>query len=67
MEEKFLSSLVADRVPVTIYLTNGSKLQGLIVGVDTATILLRDHLSQLVYKNAISTIVPSRPVEGDIE
>lgn len=59
----FLNRLRADDVPVTIFLVNGAKLQGIVAGFDNFCILLRrEGRSQLVYKHAISTIVPVRPV-----
>jgi host factor-I protein len=51
-----------ERVPVSIYLVNGIKLQGQIESFDQFVILLKNTVSQMVYKHAISTVVPSRPV-----
>ncbi|AGY91567.1 hypothetical protein SPICUR_02790 [Spiribacter curvatus] len=51
-----------EKVPVSIYLVNGIKLQGQVDSFDQFVILLRNSISQLVYKHAISTIVPSRNV-----
>ncbi|MCF3849981.1 RNA chaperone Hfq, partial [Salmonella enterica subsp. enterica serovar Weltevreden] len=50
-----------ERVPVSIYLVNGIKLQGQIEYFDQFVILLKNTVSQMVYKHAISTVVPSRP------
>jgi host factor-I protein len=51
-----------ERVPVSIYLVNGIKLQGQIESFDQFVILLKNTVSQMVYKHAISTVVPGRPV-----
>ena len=53
---------LANRVPVSIYLVNGIKLQGQVEAFDQFVILLKNSISQLVYKHAISTVVPARPV-----
>ena len=55
-------ALRRERVPVSIYLVNGIKLQGQIESFDQFVILLKNTVSQMVYKHAISTVVPSRPV-----
>jgi host factor-I protein len=57
-----LNALRRERVPVSIYLVNGIKLQGQIESFDQFVILLKNTVSQMVYKHAISTVVPSRPV-----
>lgn len=62
LQEPFLNALRRDRVPVSIYLRNGIKLQGQIESFDNFVVLLTNNVSQLVYKHAISTIVPTRPV-----
>jgi host factor-I protein len=51
-----------ERVPVSIYLVNGIKLQGQIESFDQFVILLRNSVSQMVYKHAVSTVVPARNV-----
>jgi host factor-I protein len=59
-----------ERVPVSIYLVNGIKLQGQIESFDQFVILLRNSVSQMVYKHAVSTVVPARNVKvphGDEE
>jgi host factor-I protein len=58
----FLSTLCKEKVPVFIYLINGIKLQGHIEAYDQFVVLLKNTSSQIVYKHAISTIVPSRTV-----
>ncbi|MEJ2059063.1 MAG: RNA chaperone Hfq [Acidihalobacter sp.] len=63
LQEPFLNALRKERVPVSIYLVNGIKLQGQIDSFDQFVVLLRNSVSQMVYKHAISTIVPARPVK----
>ena len=62
LQEPYLNTLRKERVPVSIYLVNGIKLQGQIESFDQFVILLRNAVSQMVYKHAISTVVPSRNV-----
>ncbi len=62
LQEPFLNALRKDRVPVAIYLVNGIKLTGQIDSFDQFVVLLRNSVNQMVYKHAISTIVPSKPV-----
>jgi len=62
LQEPFLNALRKEKVPVSIYLVNGIKLQGQVDSFDQFVILLRNSITQLVYKHAISTIVPSRNV-----
>ncbi len=62
LQEPFLNALRKEKVPVSIYLVNGIKLQGQVDSFDQFVILLRNSISQMVYKHAISTIVPSRNV-----
>ena len=62
MQDPFLNALRKERVPVSIYLVNGIKLQGHIDSFDQFVVLLRNSVSQMVYKHAISTVVPSRNV-----
>jgi len=62
LQEPFLNALRKEKVPVSIYLVNGIKLQGQVDSFDQFVILLRNSISQLVYKHAISTIVPARNV-----
>ena len=63
LQEPFLNALRKERVPVSIFLVNGIKLQGQIDSFDQFVVLLKNSVSQMVYKHAISTIVPSRPVK----
>ena len=62
LQDPFLNALRRERVPVSIYLVNGIKLQGQIESFDQFVILLKNTVSQMVYNHAISTVVPSRPV-----
>ncbi len=63
LQEPFLNVLRKERIPVAIYLVNGIKLTGQIDSFDQFVVLLRNSVSQMVYKHAISTIVPSKPVK----
>lgn len=63
LQDPFLNALRKERIPVSIYLVNGIKLQGQIESFDQFVVLLRNSVSQLVYKHAISTIVPARSVK----
>ena len=60
LQDPFLNSLRKDRVPVAIFLVNGIKLQGQIESFDQYVVMLKNATSQMVYKHAISTVVPSR-------
>jgi host factor-I protein len=62
LQDPFLNALRKERVPVSIYLVNGIKLQGQIDSFDQFVVLLKNSVSQMVYKHAISTVVPSRNV-----
>lgn len=63
LQDPFLNALRKEKMPVSIYLVNGIKLQGQIDSFDQFVILLKNTVSQMVYKHAISTIVPSRNVK----
>ena len=62
LQNPFLNALRREHVPVSIYLVNGIKLQGQIESFDQYVVLLRNTVTQMVYKHAISTIVPARAV-----
>ncbi len=62
LQDPFLNALRRDRIPVAIYLVNGIKLQGHVESFDQFVVLLKNNVSQMVYKHAISTIVPTRNV-----
>ena len=71
LQDPFLNQLRLEHVPVSVYLVNGIKLQGQIESFDQYVVLLRNTVTQMVYKHAISTIVPGRAInfsasaEGD--
>ncbi len=67
LQEPFLNTLRKERVQVSIYLVNGIKLQGQIESFDSFVVLLRNEVSQMVYKHAISTIVPARNVRMETD
>ena len=67
LQDPFLNALRKDRVPVSIYLVNWIKLQGQIESFDQFVILLRNTVNQMIYKSAISTVVPSRAVKMPTE
>ncbi len=62
LQEPFLNTLRKERIPVAIFLVNGIKLQGTIESFDQFVIVLNNNINQMVYKHAISTIVPARNV-----
>ncbi|HKZ73784.1 MAG TPA: RNA chaperone Hfq [Steroidobacteraceae bacterium] len=62
LQDPFLNALRKERIPVSIYLVNGIKLQGQIDSFDQFVVLLKNSVSQMVYKHAISTVVPARNV-----
>ncbi|MEM9169874.1 MAG: RNA chaperone Hfq [Pseudomonadota bacterium] len=63
LQDVFLNSVRKEKTPVTIFLVNGVKLQGIVTWFDNFCVLLkRDGQAQLVYKHAISTVMPSQPV-----
>ena len=62
LQDPYLNALRKERVPVSIYLVNGIKLQGQIESFDQFVVLLKNTVSQMVYKHAISTVVPTRNV-----
>lgn len=67
LQEPFLNALRKERVPVSIFLVNGIKLQGQVDSFDQFVVLLKNSVSQMVYKHAISTIVPARPVRVNFD
>jgi host factor-I protein len=66
LQDPFLNALRKERVPVSIFLVNGIKLQGQIESFDQFVVLLKNNVSQMIYKHAISTVVPSRNVKVPI-
>ena len=67
LQDPFLNALRKEKVPVSIYLVNGIKLQGLVESFDQFVVLLKNTVSQMVYKHAISTIVPARNVASPFD
>ena len=63
LQDIFLNTLRKEHVPVSIFLVNGIKLQGRVDSFDQYVIMLKNTISQMVYKHAISTIVPSKNVK----
>ena len=62
LQDPYLNALRKERVPVSVFLVNGIKLQGQIESFDNFVVLLKNSVSQMIYKHAISTIVPARNV-----
>ena len=67
LQDPYLNILRKERVPVSIYLVNGIKLQGQIDSFDQFVVLLKNSVNQMIYKHAISTVVPSRNVRIPID
>ncbi|HTZ18043.1 MAG TPA: RNA chaperone Hfq [Dissulfurispiraceae bacterium] len=67
LQDLFLNQLRKDRVPVVMFLTNGVRLKGIVKGFDNFVVLLKDATEQLIYKHAISTIVPEKNFEVKTE
>ena len=64
LQDTFLNSVRKSKTPLTIFLVNGVKLQGIVTWFDNFSVLLRrDAHSQLVYKHAISTVMPAQPIQ----
>ncbi len=62
LQDPFLNILRKEKVPVSIYLVNGIKLQGQVDSFDQFVVLLKNSVSQMIYKHAISKVVPARTV-----
>jgi host factor-I protein len=63
LQDNYLNQLRKDKLPVLVYLTNGVRLKGVVKAFDNFVILLKDANQQLVYKHAVSTIVPERDID----
>jgi len=63
LQDLFLNQMRKEKIPVTMYLVNGARLTGTIKGFDNFVILMKQENQQLVYKHAVSTIIPERPIE----
>ena len=62
LQDSFLKALHKEKVPVSVFLINGIKLHGVIDSFDSDVIMLKNSITQMVYKHAISTVVPARMV-----
>jgi host factor-I protein len=67
LQDNFLNQLRKEKMPVVIYLTNGVRLRGVVKGFDNFVILLKESTQQLIYKHAVSTIVPEREINTRFE
>ena len=67
LQEPFLNALRKEKIPVSIYLVNGIKLQGQVDSFDQYVIILKNTVNQMVSKHAISTIVPAKTVKMQTE
>ena len=67
LQEPFLNTLRKEKIPVSIYLVNGIKLQGQVDSFDQYVIILKNTVNQMVYKHAVSTIVPAKTVKIETE
>ena len=63
LQDIFLNQMRKEKIPVTMYLVNGARISGTIKGFDYFVILMKQENQQLVYKHAISTIIPEKPVD----
>jgi host factor-I protein len=63
LQDIFLNQMRKEKIPVTMYLVNGARLSGTIKGFDNFVILMKQENQQLVYKHAISTIIPEKPMD----
>ena len=63
LQDNFLNTLRKEHTPVSIFLVNGIKLQGRVDSFDQYVIMLKNTINQMVYKHAISTIVPGKPIK----
>ena len=67
LQDAFLKEVRQAKVPVTLFLMNGFQLRGVITGYDSFVVVFTDGKQQLIYKHAISTIVPIRPVKAGMQ
>lgn len=67
LQDPFLNELRKEKVPVSIFLVNGIKLHGVVDSFDQYVVMLKNSITQMVYKHAISTVVPSRAINVPIE
>ena len=67
LQDNYLNQLRKDKISVVVYLTNGVRLKGVVKAFDNFVILLKEATQQLVYKHAVSTIVPERDIDTRFE
>ncbi len=67
LQDNYLNQLRKDKMPVVIYLTNGVRLKGVVKAFDNFVILIKESTQQLIYKHAVSTIVPERDIDTRFE
>lgn len=67
LQDSYLNQLRKEKMPVVVYLTNGVRLKGVIKGFDNFVIVLKDATQQLIYKHAVSTIMPERDIDLKFE
>ena len=67
LQDSFLNALRKEKVPVSIFLVNGIKLHGVVDAFDQYVVMLKNAVTQMVYKHAISTVVPSKAVKIPVE
>jgi host factor-I protein len=67
LQDNYLNQLRKDKMPVVIYLTNGVRLKGVVKAFDNFVILIKESSQQLIYKHAVSTIVPERDIDTRFE
>ncbi len=67
LQDNYLNQLRKDKIPVIVYLTNGVRLKGVVKAFDNFVILLKESTQQLIYKHAVSTIVPERDIDTRFE
>jgi host factor-I protein len=63
LQDNYLNQLRKDKIPVVIYLTNGVRLKGVVKAFDNFVILIKETTQQLIYKHAVSTIVPEKDID----
>jgi len=63
LQDNYLNQLRKDKIPVVIYLTNGVRLKGVVKAFDNFVILVKEASQQLIYKHAVSTIVPEKDID----
>lgn len=63
LQDSFLNQLQKEKIPVSVFLVNGIKLHGVIDACDEHIIMLKNSITQMVYKHAVSTVVPSRLIK----